>query len=70
MRFAIHPENINRMGWDETFAAIDQGVEWAKAHNLYVIMDWHSIGNLKDEKFFTSTTQSRFFKKYLQGLKK
>ena len=51
VRFAVHPQNINRNGWDETFAAMDQGIEWAKALGMYVIMDWHSIGNLKDEKY-------------------
>lgn len=51
VRFAVHPANINMMGWDETFAAMDAGIEWAKAHHLYVVMDWHSIGNLKEEKF-------------------
>ena len=39
------------MGWDATFEAMDKGVEWAKQHGMYVIMDWHSIGNLKDAKF-------------------
>lgn len=51
VRFAVHPTNLNMYGWDKTFAAMDQGIEWAKAHDLYVVMDWHSIGNLKDEKF-------------------
>ena len=52
VRFAVHPQNINSLGWDKTFKAIDDGVTWAKAHGLYVIIDWHSIGNLKDRKFF------------------
>lgn len=51
VRFAVHPQNINRMGWDETFRAIDQGIEWAKKYGMYVIIDWHSIGNLKDRRF-------------------
>lgn len=51
VRFAVHPSNINSMGWDETFAAMDQGIEWAKKYNMYVIMDWHSIGNLKEERY-------------------
>ena len=51
VRFAVHPSNLNRMGWEETFAAMDQGIEWAKKYGMYVIMDWHSIGNLKDEKY-------------------
>ena len=50
VRFAVHPTNLNSMGWDKTFAAMDKGIEWAKRHNLYVIMDWHSIGNLKEER--------------------
>ena len=51
VRFAVHPTNLNSLGWEETFAAMDQGIEWAKQHGMYVIMDWHSIGNLKEERF-------------------
>lgn len=51
VRFAVHPQNINSFGWDETFAIMDKGMEWAKQYGLYVIMDWHSIGNLKDARF-------------------
>jgi len=52
VRFPVHPQWINEIGWDSYFEKLDQGIEWAKANNLYVIIDWHSIGNLKDEKFF------------------
>ena len=51
VRFAVHPSNLNAMGWDATFEAMDKGIEWAKKYGMYVIMDWHSIGNLKDAKF-------------------
>lgn len=51
VRFAVHPQNINSYGWEETFAAMDNGIAWAKKNGLYVIMDWHSIGNLKEERF-------------------
>lgn len=51
VRFAVHPGHINSFGWDETFALMDKGVEWARKYKLYIIMDWHSIGNLKEEKF-------------------
>ena len=51
VRFAVHPQNINHLGWEETFQAMDHGVQWAKEQGLYVIMDWHSIGNLKDRRF-------------------
>jgi len=52
VRFAVHPENINSMGWEATFQTIDEGVHWAKEQGMYVIIDWHSIGNLKDERFY------------------
>ena len=65
VRFAVHPANLNAMGWEETFAAMDQGIAWAKQYGLYVIMDWHSIGNLKDELYTSpmyNTTKAETFK--------
>ena len=65
VRFAVHPQNINAMGWDRTFQAMDQGIEWAKQHGMYVIMDWHSIGNLKEERYTSAmynTTTAETFK--------
>lgn len=65
VRFAVHPANLNQMGWDQTFEAMDQGIEWAKKYGLYVIMDWHSIGNLKDELYtapYYITTKEETFK--------
>lgn len=65
VRFAIHPSNLNSMGWDETFKAIDDGVAWAKKYDMYVIIDWHSIGNLKEEKFTSpmyNTSKAETFK--------
>lgn len=52
VRFCIHPKFINEVGWDEYFAIVDAGVELAKANGLYVILDWHSIGNLVLENFY------------------
>ena len=34
VRFAVHPQNINSMGWEETFRAMDRGIEWAKQHGI------------------------------------
>lgn len=65
VRFAVHPANLNSLGWDETFEAIDRGVEWAKKYGLYVILDWHSIGNLKDELYTSpmyDTTREETFR--------
>ena len=64
VRFAVHPTNLNSLGWEETFKAMDQGIAWAKQHGMYVIMDWHSIGNLKEEKFTSdmyNTTKEETF---------
>jgi len=65
VRFAVHPTNLNSMGWEETFEAMDQGVAWAKEYGLYVIMDWHSIGNLKEARYTNAmydTTLEETFK--------
>jgi hypothetical protein len=32
VRFAVHPGHINSLGWDETFAEMDKGVEYAKKY--------------------------------------
>jgi len=29
VRFAVHPTNLDSLGWEETFQAMDQGVAWA-----------------------------------------
>lgn len=65
VRFPIHPQNINIYGWDKTFEAIDQGIAWARQLGMYVIIDWHSIGNLKDEKYTNTmynTTKEETFR--------
>lgn len=51
VRFPVHPQFINLMGWEEYMQVLDQGIEWAKLHHMYSIIDWHSIGNLKTECF-------------------
>lgn len=52
VRFAIHPENLNNApSWEEAIKIFDQGVLWAEERGMYVIIDWHSIGNLKKAKF-------------------
>lgn len=51
VRFAIHPSALNKMGWDKAFEYFDQGIQWARERQMYVIIDWHSIGNLREAKF-------------------
>lgn len=65
VRFPIHPENINKYGWEKTLEAVDQGIAWAKERGMYVIIDWHSIGNLRTEKYTNAmynTTREETFR--------
>lgn len=60
VRFAIHPSNLNQVGWEKAFEIYDQGVAWARERNMYVIMDWHSIGNLLTEKYTNAMYNTTF----------
>jgi len=51
IRLPIHPRAWRDRGEENYLALIDQAVEWARELDLYLILDWHSIGNLKEEKF-------------------
>lgn len=65
VRFAVHPSNLRQMGWERTLQLLDQGVQWAKDRGMYVIMDWHSIGNLVTEKYTSpmyNTTKAETFR--------
>lgn len=64
MRFAIHPQAWRERGRDGYLALVDQGVEWARERDLLVIVDWHSIGNLRTELYQSAnydTTQKETF---------
>ena len=47
VRFPVHPAAWRLRGKDNYFKLLDQGVAWARELGLYVIIDWHSIGNLQ-----------------------
>jgi hypothetical protein len=51
VRFAVHPTALNNRGWEAYFDLVDTGVKLATELEMYVIIDWHSIGNLNTEKF-------------------
>ncbi|NQU84237.1 MAG: glycoside hydrolase family 5 protein [Mariniphaga sp.] len=51
VRFAVHPTRLKNRGWDEYFKLIDKGVTMAEKRGMYVIIDWHSIGNLNTERW-------------------
>ena len=51
VRFPIHPAAWRKHGKNAYQSLLDQGVAYAKNAGMYVIIDWHSIGNLKSELF-------------------
>ena len=51
VRFPVHPSAWRARGKDEYIRLLDKGVALAQEQGLYVIIDWHSIGNLKTEKY-------------------
>lgn len=52
VRFPVHPQAWRTRGEEKYLALLDQGIRWAGELGMYVIIDWHSIGNLRTELFF------------------
>lgn len=51
IRFPVHPTAWRNRGKTAYLKLLDDGVKWAEEVGLYVIVDWHSIGNLRTEMF-------------------
>lgn len=51
VRFPVHPTRWARRGPEEYLELLDRGIQWAGELGLYVIIDWHSIGNLRTQLF-------------------
>ena len=51
VRIPVHPAAWRGRGPKEYLALLDQAVEWSTDLGLYVDIDWHSIGNLKEGVF-------------------
>ncbi|MGQ1888975.1 glycoside hydrolase family 5 protein [Thermophagus sp. OGC60D27] len=51
VRLPVHPSAWRERGEEEYLKLLDQGIQWAKESGLYVIIDWHSIGNLRTGLF-------------------
>lgn len=72
VRFPVHPRAWRERGEEEYLKLLDQGIQWAAELRLYVIIDWHSIGNLRTELFqhpmynTTKTETLRFWKTIAQ----
>ncbi len=51
VRLPVHPRAWRARGEEDYLALLDQAVAWAGDAGLYVVIDWHSIGNLRTEVF-------------------
>ena len=62
MRIPVHPVAWRGRTPAKYLQLLDQAVQWCTDLHMYVIIDWHSIGNLKMELFqdpMYDTTQAR-----------
>lgn len=75
VRFPVHPPRLNDRGWDEYFDLLDKGVAMAEELGMYVIIDWHVIGNMSEDRWFrtiyntTYEETRRFWKKAAEHFK-
>jgi endoglucanase len=51
VRLPVHPAAWRERGAVGYLALLDQAVDWCTDQGMYVIIDWHSIGNLKAGMF-------------------
>ena len=51
IRLPVHPRAWRERGEEGYLQLLDTAVAWARELGIYLILDWHSIGNLKQEKF-------------------
>jgi endoglucanase len=49
VRVPVHPVAWRARGPKAYLALLDEGVGWARETGLYVMLDWHVIGNLRTE---------------------
>lgn len=51
VRLPVHPRAWREWGSENYLKLLDQGIQWAKEEGMYVIIDWHSIGNLRTDLY-------------------
>ncbi len=51
VRIPVHPQCLRKRGRENYLKLLDEAVKWCGELEIYVIIDWHSIGNLRTEKF-------------------
>jgi hypothetical protein len=57
IRLPIHPAAWRIRGKDAYAKLLDQGVAWASEVGLYVVMDWHVIGNIETQRFLPGSSE-------------
>lgn len=55
IRIPVHPSRLRSRGAKNYLKLLDQAVKWCGELEMYVIIDWHSIGNLRTRKFEAAT---------------
>jgi aryl-phospho-beta-D-glucosidase BglC (GH1 family) len=66
VRIPVHPFAWRERTPEEYLKLLDQAVKWCTELDMYVIIDWHSIGNLKmelfqDPEYITSLAETNNF---------
>jgi endoglucanase len=66
VRIPVHPVAWRERTPEKYLALLDQAVEWCTELGMYIIIDWHSIGNLKmglfqDPMYNTSLAETNDF---------
>lgn len=51
VRLPVHPNAVRKRGIKNYLKLLDDAVDWCSELGMYVIIDWHSIGNLHMEMF-------------------
>lgn len=51
VRVPVHPRAVRQRGIRNYLKLLDEAVDWCSELGMYVVIDWHSIGNLQMEMF-------------------
>ena len=51
VRIPVHPISVRQRGIENYIKLLDDAVDWCSELGMYIIVDWHSIGNLHMEMF-------------------
>ena len=60
VRIPIHPGKFRKLGREKYLQLLDEAILWCEEYQMYAIIDWHSIGNLKTEKFESDDKTTNF----------